>query len=166
MLRRSSGFRSFSRIGCLVFALSASVTAFAETAEVSWGDHAHSDKVKNMPETGYTNEYRKEKPLRLPHGILGNQNQADPVQQTQTFSNSAVTPGPSFAGVGDGDYGFVPDAAPPDTNGAVGATQYVQWVNESFAVFDKTSGSLIKGPIAGNQLFHALGSTHPCAVNN
>jgi hypothetical protein len=72
----------------------------------------------------------------------------------------------NFAGVGDGDYGFTPNAAPPDTNAAVGATQVVQWVNESFAVFDKTNGALVKGPVAGNQLFQALGATHPCAVNN
>ena len=31
--------------------------------------------------------------------------------------------------------------APPDTNGAVGATQYVQWVNTAFAVFNKATGA-------------------------
>ena len=40
--------------------------------------------------------------------------------------------------MGAGDYGFSPDSAPPDPNLAVGATQVVQIVNESFAVFDKT----------------------------
>jgi len=34
----------------------------------------------------------------------------------------AATAGLNFAGVGNGDYGFAPNAAPPDTNGAVGAT--------------------------------------------
>ncbi len=34
---------------------------------------------------------------------------------------------------------------PPDTNGAVGATQYVQWVNASFAVFDKATGAKSAG---------------------
>ena len=33
----------------------------------------------------------------------------------------AGTIGLSFPGVGTGDYGFSPNAAPPDTNGAVGA---------------------------------------------
>src|SRR5260370_1125444 len=56
-------------------------------------------------------------------------------------------------------------SAPPDTNGAVGATQYVQWVNESFEVFDK-AGNSVAGPTPGNQLFQSLGSSHPCAVNN
>jgi hypothetical protein len=144
----------------------ASVTMYAQAADVSNADYAHSIKVKNMPETGYTNEYRKEKPLRLPHGILGNQNQPDRAEQTQTLNLAVTSPGLNFAGVGDGDYGFIPDSAPPDTNGSVGATQYVQWVNESFAVFNKTTGALVKGPVAGNQPFQSLGPKHPCAVNN
>jgi hypothetical protein len=70
----------------------------------------------------------------------------------------------NFAGVGNGAYGFVPNSAPPDTNGAVGATQYVQWVNESFAVFDKTTGALVHGPIAGNTLWSGFGGG--CETNN
>ncbi|HZT57830.1 MAG TPA: hypothetical protein VFA21_04305 [Pyrinomonadaceae bacterium] len=71
----------------------------------------------------------------------------------------------NFDGLGNGG-GYTPNAAPPDTNGAVGATQYVQWVNEAFAVYDKTTGARIAGPTNGNQLFQALGATHQCAVNN
>ena len=37
--------------------------------------------------------------------------------------------------------------------GAVGATQYVQWVNSSFAVFDKATGAVLYGPAAGNSLW-------------
>lgn len=43
--------------------------------------------------------------------------------------------------------------APPDTNGAVGASQYVQWVNTRLAVYDKATGALQLGPIAGNTVF-------------
>jgi hypothetical protein len=77
---------------------------------------------------------------------------------------AAFSLGLSFAGVGNGDYGFAPNAAPPDTNLAVGASQVVQWVNESFAVFDKTTGALVSGPVAGNSLFANLGDG--CATNN
>ena len=64
----------------------------------------------------------------------------DPVVQAAAPGPAvATTAGLNIPGVGNGDYGFVPNAAPPDTNGAVGATQYVQWVNESFAVFNKSS---------------------------
>ena len=62
-----------------------------------------------------------------------------------------------FAGLGSGQYGFSIGVAPPDTNGAVGDTQYVQWVNASFAVFDKASGTLLSGPTDGNDLFTGFG---------
>lgn len=66
--------------------------------------------------------------------------QPETLVQTSAGPLVAATAGLSFAGVGvgDGDYSFVSDAAPPDTNGAVGATQFVQWVNTSFAVFPKS----------------------------
>ncbi|HKG97493.1 MAG TPA: hypothetical protein VKA97_06755, partial [Pyrinomonadaceae bacterium] len=38
------------------------------------------------------------------------------------------------------------NCAPPDTNGEVGSTQYVQSVNEGFQVFDKTTGASLLGP--------------------
>ncbi|HEY2801469.1 MAG TPA: Ig domain-containing protein, partial [Chthoniobacterales bacterium] len=36
--------------------------------------------------------------------------------------------------------------APPDTNGEVGATQYVQMVNDAYQVFDKATGASVLGP--------------------
>src|SRR5260370_35563604 len=36
----------------------------------------------------------------------------------------------------------------PDTNGSAGDTQYVQWVNASFAVFDKSTGGIVLVPMA------------------
>lgn len=68
----------------------------------------------------------------------------------------------NFAGVDDA-HGFC-GCAPPDTNGAVGATQYVQWVNTAFAIYDKATGALIAGPIAGNVLWQGLAGR--CASNN
>ncbi len=47
--------------------------------------------------------------------------------------------------------------APPDTNAAVGDTQVVEWVNLCYAVFDKTTGTLIAGPYPGNQFWHGFG---------
>lgn len=41
--------------------------------------------------------------------------------------------------------------APPDTNGDVGRSHYVQWVNLTLAVYDK-NGVLVMGPMAGNSL--------------
>jgi hypothetical protein len=93
----------------------------------------------------------------------------NPTPTATPTPNPTPTPAPSallnFDGLGNGG-GYTPNAAPPDTNGAIGATQYVQWVNEAFAVYDKTTGARIAGPTNGNQLFQALGATHQCAVNN
>jgi hypothetical protein len=56
--------------------------------------------------------------------------------------------------VGDGTGRF---AAPPDTNGAVGLTQYVQSVNLAFAIYDKATGALISGPTPTNALWTGFG---------
>ena len=87
----------------------------------------------------------------------------DPVRQT---SIAPLTPlvSSSFEGLGNGQYGFSVTGAPPDTNGTVGATQYVQWVNTSFAIFNKTTGALIAGPTAGNTLWSGFGGG--CQTNN
>jgi hypothetical protein len=98
--------------------------------------------------------------LSAPGNVVDNSVQALP----GVSSAAATTPGLGFAGVGDGDYGFIPNAAPPDTNGAMGATQYVQWVNESFAVFDKATGTRFYGPAAGNTVWAGFGGG--CETNN
>src|SRR5947207_869272 len=86
-------------------------------------------------------------------------------QQTREAVASAPSPtGLSFDGVGVGLAGFIVGSNPPDVNGRVGSTQYVQWNNTSFAVFDKTTGALQYGPAAGNTLFQSLGGA--CAVHN
>jgi hypothetical protein len=50
--------------------------------------------------------------------------------------------------------------APPDTNGAVGDTQYVQIVNEGIQVFDKTTGNSVLGPESIETLWSGFGG--PC----
>lgn len=46
---------------------------------------------------------------------------------------------------------------PPDTNGAVGATQFVQIVNVTIAVYDKSSGALQFGPQAIHKVWTGFG---------
>ncbi len=91
---------------------------------------------------------------------------ADTARQTRLGPvTSAPSPtGVSFDGVGVGLAGFTPSSNPPDVNGRVGATQYVQWNNTSFAVFNKSTGALLYGPAAGNTLFQSLGGV--CATHN
>jgi len=76
----------------------------------------------------------------------------------------AANLGLNIDGLGQGQYGFLLDFSPPDTNGAVGATQYVQWVNAELAVFDKVTGALVVGPTDGNALWAGFGGG--CEANN
>jgi hypothetical protein len=139
--------------------------------DVSYGAGATTITVHGMRK-GQADGPKHDKPLReLPGGNKGKPGggggSSDPVvQSTALSSNGALAPGTNFEGLGNGFPNFAVNSAPTDTNGVVGATQYVQWVNESFAIFDKATGNLLEGPVAGNQLFLPLGATHPCAVNN
>ncbi|PYX91112.1 MAG: hypothetical protein DMG67_11130 [Acidobacteria bacterium] len=54
--------------------------------------------------------------------------------------------------------------APPDTNGAVGATQYVQTVNTALAVFDKNTGNRVLTPRDISTLFTTMGGK--CATTS
>ena len=84
------------------------------------------------------------------------------VSQALVLPALSATAGLNFDGVGLP--GYSPTGAPPDTNGAAGATQYVQWVNTSFAVFNKSTGALVYGPAAGNTLWSGFGGR--CSTDN
>ncbi len=122
-----------------------------------------SRPLRELPPLPVRDQLR-EIPLRpVPHSpSVG---QTDPVVQSSVGALVATTAGLNFAGVGQGAYGYAVKAAPPDTNGSAGATQYVQWVNLAFAVFDKATGSLIYGPAAGNTLWQGSDLT-ACANTN
>jgi hypothetical protein len=89
---------------------------------------------------------------------------ADPVVQGQ-FSELkaliAVTmPAPVLNFDGIGFPGVACNCAPPDTNGEVGATQYVQSVNIGFQVFNKATGASVLGPLGIGTLWAGFGG--PC----
>jgi hypothetical protein len=93
---------------------------------------------------------------RAPHGP-----QTDPAVQNTPGPASNTTPGIGFEGVS------APNScncAPPDTNMAVGPNHIVQWVNTSFAVYDKL-GIIQPGyPKAGNSLWAGFGGV--CETTN
>ena len=99
--------------------------------------------------------------IPLPKGFLPLME--DPLRQQSTLGFSPQL-GLNFEGLGDGEYDFWVEYVPPDPNGAVGTTQYVQWVNTDFAVFDKQTGALLAGPTAGNVLWTGFGGG--CETNN
>src|SRR5215471_13343661 len=53
--------------------------------------------------------------------------------------------------------GVACSCAPPDTDGEVGATQYVQIVNEGYQVFDKTTGASVLGPAGISTVWTGFG---------
>jgi hypothetical protein len=121
------------------------------------------DLIKNAPPPSLTR--RPVEPMRLiplPAGL--SQLAEDPIRQTSIAPITTPLVTSSFEGLGAGQYGFSVTGAPPDTNGTVGATQYVQWVNTSFAIFNKSTGALISGPTAGNTLWSGFGGG--CQTNN
>jgi hypothetical protein len=87
---------------------------------------------------------------------------ADPVVQTAPAPLAAPTPIENFEGQSATDSGC--RCIPPDPNGAVGPTQYVQMVNSVFSVYSKT-GTRLTGPTQINALFSGLTGT-ACANNN
>ncbi len=54
---------------------------------------------------------------------------------------------------------------PPDPNGAVGPSQYVQMVNSTFSVYAK-DGTRLSGPTQINALFQSLPDTARCHIDN
>jgi hypothetical protein len=144
----------------------------ATNVEISYGDPGTYTSLPGVRQ-GQADGPKDSKPLKQLNnsgngrpGGGGGGSASDPVAQSTPYTSVAtVSAGVNFEGLGNGFGGFSVDSAPPDTNGAVGATQYVQWVNESFEIFSK-AGTPLQGPVAGNQLFQALGANHPCAINN
>ena len=83
---------------------------------------------------------------------------ADPSFQTQSASSAMPSPLRSFEGISNVD-----GTQPPDPQGDVGTDHYVQWVNRSFAIWDK-EGTLLYGPANGNTLWTEFGG--PCETTD
>ncbi len=90
------------------------------------------------------------------------------VQGTTVRAPVAATLQTSVDGVGNGFSGpqgaFTVQYAPPDTVGAVGATQYVQIVNVGLAVFDKATKAVVYGPVPTSTLWVGFGGE--CETDN
>lgn len=57
---------------------------------------------------------------------------------------------------------------PPDTQGDIGPSHYIQWINLHFAIWEidkvQQTATLVYGPLAGNTLFAGFGG--PCQTTN
>ena len=111
-----------------------------------------------LPEYNLPSEHEIEN-KNNPNHPWSNQVEKDPVLQTAENGPSLQTPNFSleFEGLGVGD-AFFCNCMPPDNDGAPGTTQYVQYINTSYAVWDK-SGNMVLGPFAGNAFWTGFGGS-------
>ena len=115
-------------------------------------------QIPPMPEVlGQIFQTRPPKHLPNREGSAGSSG-PDPVLQESIPSTSAPSTGVNFEGINNVD-----GVLPPDTNGAIGLNYYVQIVNLSFAVYDR-SGNLNYGPVNTNTLWQGFGG--PCETTN
>jgi hypothetical protein len=114
----------------------------------------HSDlspPLRDQPVV-WPQERQKREPHVHPRLPIRHHDRPDPVIQSsfgQQLMTTLAIPVPirQWAGIGEGDCGQPCEGPPPDTNGAVGKTQYVQMVNDGLQVFDKLTGTSLLGPI-------------------
>ena len=142
----------------LAFSVYSSSSALAQAAnqggsDVVVGASYHNDvspALRDVPQ-GWPLEFEREHEAN-PNPLIPNNHQDSPdtaVQDKEISARALLAPtimgtilnfnGIPYPGVGC-------NCAPPDTNGAVGTTQYVQIVNEGYQVFDKTTGNSVLGP--------------------
>ena len=90
---------------------------------------------------------------------------ADPVVQASATVPARARVVLNATGLGnDYGHGYQVGSLPPDTVGAVGRTQYVQWVNSSLVVLDKRTGRQLANPMDGNVLWKGFGGA--CEKSN
>jgi len=130
--------------------------------------HDRSRPLRTLPRLPESAAAQRVIPLLQPHAPTVALAQPDTALQTVPGPLVGTAAGLSFDGVGRGFVGpqgtYSVNVAPPDTNLAVGATQVVEWVNTSFAVFDKVTGAPVYGPVAGKTLWSGFGGG--CQTNN
>jgi hypothetical protein len=130
-------------------------------------EHDESAALSTIPASvpkakGKTTVENKVKPLPpLPKRVPGKTGAKSVVQSSATATLDVGTP-VRFNGISDGD-GYFADHIPSDTTGAIGDTQYVQWVNEAVQIFDR-NGKSVYGPTLGKNLWLKLGGS--CEATN
>jgi len=107
----------------------------------------------------------KQTPFPQRTGVAITSSQPDSVAQVPSGAPVSVQVGLNFDGLSAADtVASGGPFVPPDTNGAVGAKQFVEWVNVTFEVFDKSTGMTVMGPTSGNAFWKGFGGT--CETHN
>jgi len=119
----------------------------------------YAGDIRHLPQGNLVRSEERPEP-HAPADTLPGTPVVDPALQTEPAAVSAPSTGASFAGLN-----FAQDGAgwPPDTNGDVGPNHYVQTVNTSVGIFDKSNGSVL---YRGTLDFSAGNTGTPCDNSN
>src|SRR5229473_8038755 len=135
------------------------------------GPVAQNQDLRSIPYVPATKEIEERRLTRYPHLNTGQTNAPSEygisgLKYVQTMLKNLSRPAPTmpgplltFEGIGD-----LCGCQPPDTNGDVGPNHYIEPINESFKIFDK-SGNTLAGPTTYNSFFAPLVGT-PCNGQN
>lgn len=110
--------------------------------------------MKQLPMT-FKPEHEANDNPKLPHKHKDSRDTV--VQSGENAPISAAMPGTQANFDGIPFPGVACNCAPPDANGEVGPTQYVQIVNEGYQVFDKATGASQLGPAGIATLWQGFG---------
>ena len=102
-------------------------------------------------------EHEENAPIKI------GRHQDQPDSVVQNYLATPAMPGTNLNFDGIPFPGVDCNCAPPDTNGEVGLTQYVQIVNEGFQVFNKIDGTSAFGPVGISTLWSGFGGV--CQTN-
>ncbi len=155
-MKESSGMRMFTGLAAACILLGSVASAEVQRGAQVTREVKHDvsqplrEMAKNAPKPAAGQVEMREH--RSPKHIFNVTPGADPVVQETYSSEVSTVKGLSFDGV-DGNEG---GAIPPDTNGSVGATQYVEITNFDYAVYDK-SGNQILAPTRINVIWAGFG---------
>ena len=150
-----STLRLFGTAAVTLLLMLGPLTASGQTVVMHPVGHDISRPLRDMPVVPAPVGSFKEHPVKAlpavrdggPDGAL----QTKPLSTTSaTISAISSFEGPGVSG------GLSICCEPPDTNGSAGTTQYVSWVNLSFAVYDKATNAKIfpaSGYAAGNTIW-------------
>ncbi len=154
-IRHFQGFFSF------LFLLVSVSFALASNPDVRASHNDVSPPLSQMVVSASSNhgESDSQTPTARATGAMITNPNSDPVATPLAGPLTGVTALLNFDGQSARDnrslFGFA--SVPPDTNGAVGAMQFVQMVNVTIAVYDKSSGALQLGPAAIHTLWAGFG---------
>src|SRR5260370_27453519 len=166
MISRNS-VRTIFRAMCLTVMGTLAVSGLADNPMVIHEvKHDRSQPLRDLAASAQSvPSAAQQTPFPQRTGAAITSSQPDPAAHVPSGAQVSVRVGLNFDGLSSADtVASGGPFVPPDTNGAVGATQFVEWVNVTFEVFDKATGATVIGPTPGNAFWKGFGGT--CETHN